>query len=102
VRLIYYALLASYALWSVVALYIFSKYGTPKLMTVIIANLNNLVLGVTAVFILRINLRLLPRELRPSMLHRIGMVACGAFYLGLSALVLVQKQLPLLREVLGL
>jgi hypothetical protein len=101
VRRIYYALLATYALWSVIALYLFSKYGTPKLMTVIIANLNNLVLGVTAVFILRINMRLLPKELRPPLPHRIGMIACSTFYLGLSALVFFEKQLPILRELLG-
>ena len=99
VKRIYYALIAIYAGWSILALHLFDKYGTPKLMTLVIANLNNVVLGVTSIFILRINCRLLPAQLQPRWYHKAGMLACGAFYLGISLLVFVQKQIPLLREI---
>ncbi len=101
VKLIYYVLLATYVAWSLFALWLFSTYGTPKLMTLIIANLNNLILGVTAFFVLRINLRFLAPPLRPRWHHKLGMIACGTFYLGLSALVFYEKQLPILLQLLS-
>ncbi|HEY4310334.1 MAG TPA: Nramp family divalent metal transporter [Pirellulales bacterium] len=94
VRRIYYSILGLYVLWSLVCAYLFSTYGTPKLMTIVIANLNNLAIGVTALHLLWINTRLLPRELRPRWFQRLGVLACGVFYLGLALLVFVQKQLP--------
>ncbi|MEX0792168.1 MAG: Nramp family divalent metal transporter, partial [Pirellulaceae bacterium] len=41
VEWIYYTILFSYLAWSLVCAYLFSTYGTPKLMTIVIANLNN-------------------------------------------------------------
>jgi hypothetical protein len=102
VKYIYYTLLFSYVAWTMFAAFLFSMYGTPKLMTLVIANLNNLAIGITAFQLLWINVTLLPKELRPRWYHRTGMVCCGVFYLGLSLLVFVTKQLPLLRELLGL
>jgi hypothetical protein len=81
-----------------VAAYLFSTYGTPKLMTLIIANLNNLAIGITAFQLLWINLTLLPKEIRPKWHHITGMICCGVFYLGLSLLVFMTKQWPVLRE----
>lgn len=100
VKYIYYALLFSYVLWTLVAAYLFSTYGTPKLMTLIIANLNNLAIGVTAFQLLWVNCTLLPRELRPRWHNATGMVLCGVFYLGLAALVFMTKQWPLLMDLL--
>jgi len=100
VKYIYYTLLFSYVVWTMVAAYLFSTYGTPKLMTLIIANLNNLAIGVTAFQLLWVNVTLLPAELRPRWYHRAGMVACGVFYLGLAILVFVTKQWPGLREMI--
>ena len=100
VKNIYYGILGTYVLWTCVAAWIFSTYGTPKLMVLVIANLNNLALGITAFVLLRVNTRLLPPPLRPPWFYRTGLVMCGAFYLGMAMLVFVTKQLPMLREVL--
>lgn len=101
VKYIYYTILISYILWCLIALFIFSRFGTPKLMTLIIANLNNLAIGFTAFFVLWVNVRLLPRAIRPRWYQRAGMIACGTFYLGLAALVFFHTQLPLIYEFLG-
>lgn len=101
VKRIYYGILGMYVAWTVVATYLFSTYGTPKLMTLVIANLNNLALGLTAFHLLWINSSLLPPELRPRWYHRLGLIGCGTFYLGMAWLVFATKQLPILRELLG-
>ena len=96
VKRIYYTLLGGYVLWSLVCAYLFSTYGTPKLMTVVIANLNNLAIGVTSFHLLWINRRLLPAPLRPRWYSQLGVAFCGVFYLGLAILVFVTKQWPVL------
>jgi hypothetical protein len=101
VKRIYYSIFGIYVLWTVVCAYLFSTYGTPKLMTLVIANLNNLAIGVTSFHLLWINCTFLPRELRPRWYHRTGLVTCGLFYLGLAMLVFVTKQLPILKELIG-
>jgi hypothetical protein len=93
VKYIYYAILASYVLWSFFCTFLFSS--TPQLMTDFIANMNNLALGATAFQLLWINHRLLPRALRPRWYHSLGVLGCGVFYLGLAALVFVYKIIPL-------
>jgi hypothetical protein len=75
-------------------------YGTPKLMTLIIANLNNVAIGVTAFHILYVNCRFLPREIRPSLLQRTALVLCGIFYLGMTWLVFITKQWPMLKSMM--
>lgn len=100
VKHVYYRILAFYVLWTVLMTYLFSTYGTPKLMTLVIANLNNLAIGVTAFQVLWINCTMLPPDLRPRWYHRAGLVACGVFYLGMAGLVFVTKQVPMLREIL--
>ncbi|MCA9097273.1 MAG: Nramp family divalent metal transporter [Planctomycetaceae bacterium] len=97
---IYYTILSMYVLWSFVCAYLFSTYGTPKLMTLVIANLNNVALGVTAIQLLWINTTLLPAKLRPRWYHVLGLIFCAVFYLGLAGLVFVEKQLPVLVEFL--
>ncbi len=101
VKSIYYSILAFYVLWNLVCAYLFSTYGTPKLMTLVIANLNNVSIGVTSFHLLWINCKLLPEELKPPWYQRAGVVACGTFYLGLAFLVFITKQLPMLRDMLG-
>ncbi len=101
VKSLYYSILGIYVLWTVVAAYIFSTYGTPKLMTLVIANLNNLAIGLTSFHLLWINCKLLPPELRPRWYSRVGMVACGVFYLGMAGLVFMAKQWPMLRSMIG-
>jgi hypothetical protein len=67
--------------------YLFTTYGSPQKMTQFIANFNNLAIGLTAFHLLWINTRLLPPPLRPRWYNRLGLVACGLFYLGLAGLV---------------
>jgi len=98
---VYYTILGGYVGWSFVCAYLFNTYGTPKLMTVVIANLNNLAIGVTSVLLLWINCTRLPPALRPRRYHRLGLALCGVFYLGLAGLVFVTKQLPVIRAFLG-
>ena len=87
VKRIYYSILTVYVLWTVLLTYIFTEYYHPKAMTSFIANFNNLAIGLTAFHLLWINTRLLPEPLRPRWYNRLGLVACGLFYLGLAALV---------------
>jgi hypothetical protein len=101
VKYIYYTILAAYIAWCVMSLYVFSRYGTPKLMTLIIANLGNVALGFTAFQILLVNRRLLPPPLRPRWYHQLGLNACGIFYLGMAALVFFEKQWPVIRNWIG-
>jgi hypothetical protein len=70
-------------------------------MTLVIANTNNLAIGLTAFHLLWINCTRLPPELRPRWYQRAGLVACGVFYLGIAALVFATKQWPLVRQMLG-
>ena len=91
VKYIYYSILAAYVLWSFTCAYFFS---TPKLMTIVIANINNLAIGVTALQLLWINHTLLPRPIRPRWYHTLGLLLCASFYLGLAGLVFYTKQWP--------
>jgi hypothetical protein len=98
---LYYAILGCYLLWSVACAAVFNRYGTPKLMTVVIANLNNVSIGVTSVHLWWINRRLLPPAVRPRWYSQAGVLLCGAFYLGIATLVIVTRQWPLLAGLLG-
>jgi len=94
VKYIYYTILGSYVAWSLLCAYFFSNM--PKLMTEFIANFNNLAIGVTSFQLLWINHALLPNEVRPRWYNSAGLFSCGAFYLGLAALVFVYKVRPLI------
>jgi hypothetical protein len=97
VKYVYYALAACYFLWCMVSLYLFGVYGSPRMMTIVIGNLGNLALGFTSFHILWINTRWLPPAIRPGWLSRLGLAACGTFYLVVSGLVFWNGQLPALR-----
>jgi hypothetical protein len=97
VQWIYYGILSLYVLWSFVFAYALS---TPRLMTLILANLNNVAIGLTSLQLLWINLTLLPRELRPRWHHVCGLLGCAVFYLGFAGLVFYEKQWPALYEFL--
>ena len=99
VRRIYYSILAIYILWTFVCATIFLFYSKPKIMVLIVANLNTIGIGFTAFLILRMNCRLLPVQLRPRWYHRMGMIGCGIFYLGMASIVFFQTQVPLIREL---
>jgi len=94
---IYYIILGCYVLWSFMSATVFLAYGdAPRLMVLVIANLNNVALGVTAFHVLWINRTLLPEPLRPRWLNQLGIAACGVFYCGIAVLVFCAKILPLL------
>ena len=94
VKCIYYTILGSYVLWSFVCAYLFSTYGTPKLMTVVIANLNNVAIGVTSFQLLWINHPAPAAGTAAALVPPLGSCGCGVFYLGLAALVFVFKIWP--------
>ena len=83
-----------------VSMYLFTTYGSPKLMTLVISNLGNVALGFTSFFLLWVNYRLLPAQVQPRWYHRTGVAACGVFYLGMALLVFVEKQWPMIRQLL--
>jgi hypothetical protein len=94
---IYYTILGCYVLWSFIAATIFLSFGNaPTLMVMVIANLNNVALGLTAFHILWINRTLLPEPLRPKWYNQLGIGCCGVFYFGMAVLVFQVKILPLL------
>ncbi len=94
---IYYLILFCYVLWSFISATIFLAYGdAPKLMVIVIANLNNVALGVTAFHVLWLNRNFLPKPLRPRWYNQIGIGACGLFYCGMALLVFCANILPLI------
>jgi hypothetical protein len=94
---IYYLLLGSYVLWSFIAATIFLMFGNaPTLMVMVIANLNNVALGLTAFHILWINRNFLPRPLQPKWFNQLGIAACGVFYCGMAVMVFYIRILPLM------
>jgi hypothetical protein len=98
---IYYTILGTFVAWAFLCAWYFTRFESPKLMVLVIANLNNVALGFTAFFVLRNNLVYLPKPLRPGWIQRLGIIACGVFYLGMSVLVFYHKQLPMLKELLN-
>ncbi len=99
IKYVYYGLLFFYVVWTYACAWLFNTYGSPKLMALVIANFNNLAMGITAFVVLHVNRRFLPPALRPGWLASLGISCCGAFYLGLTALVFVEKQWPVLKAL---
>lgn len=96
VHYLYYSILTLYVVWSFIIVTIFLLVGdAPKLMVTVIANLNNVALGLTAFHILWLNCRLLPEPLRPRWYQRVGIACCGVFYMSLALLVFWAKIVPL-------
>jgi hypothetical protein len=69
-------------------------------MVTVISNMNNVAIGLTSFLLVWLNHRLLPRPLRPRWYHTAGVLGCGLFYLGISALVFITKVWPMLLELL--
>ena len=83
VKYLYYGMLAGYGAWGLVALTLFDPMQILKTAGVLM----DVALGFAAWHTLYVNLALLPRELRPNWLMRIGTFACGAFFLTVSVIV---------------
>ncbi len=83
VKSVYYGILAAFAVWGLIALTLFNPLQIAKIGAV----LGNVALGFSAFHTLYVNSTLLPRELRPNLLMRAGLVACGVFFLTITATV---------------
>ena len=83
VRYIYYSILAIYAVWGLIWLSLFE----PLQLAIMGAVLGNVALGCTGLHTLYVNRTLLPARLRPSWFMQMGLLTCGAFFLGISVIV---------------
>ena len=102
VKYIYYSLLTLFVLATVLVWVLFTyldRFGSPQnTMVAVIANFNNLAIGITSLMILRINRNLLPPALQPRWYHQAGIFCCGLFYIGLFFLVIIAKFGPMLQK----
>lgn len=85
VKYLYYGILAIFCVWGMFALWLFDPLQILKISTV----LQNVGLGFSALHTLYVTRALMPRELRPGLILQMGVIACGAFFLGISAIVFV-------------
>lgn len=83
VKYVYYTILFCYGVWGLFTLSLFE----PMVILKIAGVLMNVSLGIASWHTLYANLSLLPRELRPNWLMCLGTFACGAFFLGVSVVV---------------
>jgi Mn2+/Fe2+ NRAMP family transporter len=102
VKYIYYTILAIFVLATLLVWLLFTwldSHGSPQnLMVAVIANFNNLAIGITSLMILRINRNLLPPQLQPRWYHQAGIFCCGVFYIGMFVLVFVAKLGPIAQK----
>ena len=85
VKYLYYGILVVFCLWGLVALSLFDPMQILKISTV----LQNVALGFSSLHALYVIRALMPRELRPSLFMQLGVIACGMFFLGISAVVIM-------------
>ena len=76
VRAVYYTVLASVAIWGMIAL----RLAQPIVLLQLGANVAGAVFVIASLHLLYINTTLLPPALRPSMWRRAGLVAMALFY----------------------
>ncbi len=76
VRVVYYSLLALTVVWGLLAL----RLAQPIILLQMAANIAGAVMVVSALHILYVNTRFLPRELRPPMWRRAALVLMAVFY----------------------
>jgi hypothetical protein len=82
---IYFGILVTYFVIAV----IFLSMARPRWLIVTYANLGNVALGVSCWHTLYVNSTLLPDELKPGWLPRIGLFLAGAYFLSLAILTLL-------------
>ncbi len=88
VKLVYYTILGLYAAWGFMAL---SLSPSPAFTAILNGVLMNLGMGVSALHVIYVSWFLLPRHARLPWILQLGLVGCGVFYIGISALTLAQK-----------
>ena len=80
VHYVYYTILAAYCVGGLIILFTLKPVQTAKIAVV----LSNVALGTVTLLSIYVNRTLLPRELQPGLLHQIGTVCCGLFFIGIS------------------
>jgi hypothetical protein len=87
VRLVYYSLLLTYAVWGTITLAFLSPLQIAKVGAV----LGNVALGFSAFHTLFVNRTLLPHRLRPNLLMQVGLFGCGTFFFAITAMALAGR-----------
>ncbi len=86
VRKVYYAILFVLVLWVIIAFTLYNIYKVnPLLAVALIANMSNIVWPLTVLGNLYLNLKYLPREIRPSPLIVVGILIGIVFWLAFFA-----------------
>ncbi len=83
VKYVYYGILLLYAVWGLIALWLFD----PLIILQIAGVLMNLAMGFSAWHTVYVNRTLLPPELRPNWFMQAGTILCGVFFLGITVVV---------------
>jgi hypothetical protein len=86
VKLIYYGILVAYGIWGLFALSLFNPLQIAKVGTVLM----NVALGASSLHVLYVNHSLLPPEVRPGWITKIGLFCCGLFFLGITVVVILK------------
>jgi hypothetical protein len=76
VRLVYYSVLAATVIWGMIAL----RLTQPIILLQLGANMAGVVMVISALHILYINTKLLPRELQPPLWRRLALIFMAIFY----------------------
>ena len=82
IRIVYFAALVAYAVFGVVSLTLWNPVTLLKWA----GNIYNFALGVSCFHVLAVNLILLPKQIRPNWLIRIGLLIGGVFFLALATI----------------
>ncbi len=92
IRMVYFSVLVGYMLLGLVLL----SLGKPLGLLTTATTIMNFALGFSCFHTLAINLLLLPRELRPGWLPRVGLFASGVFFSVLATITAIETVRPLL------
>jgi len=87
VKYVYYLLLLLYCIWGLVAL---KLTPDPLLLTIASGVFLNFGMGFSSLHVLWVTTFLMPREVRPPLVMRIGLVCCATFYISISCIALNQ------------
>ncbi len=88
VKNVYYAIMAGYVVWGLIAL---KLTPDPLVLAIVTGALRNIGLGGSALHSLYINRNLLPRELRAAWWLQVGLIGCFIFFMGISIIAFHQK-----------
>jgi hypothetical protein len=88
VKYVYYSLLGAYGIWGLVAL---KLTPNPLVLAVATGVMLNFGLGFSALHVLYVDVVLLPKDLRPPWVMRVGLVVCSVFYIGISSIAFGQQ-----------